>query len=135
MSELKNRDDELLANATPIEIEEVEEQSLEPIDLAEESDRLETGAGASASKIRTFAENKQSYHHQWQRQPTKTGNGATHVKTFVCKLRLDAMDHLDDMINEWLDAHPECEVKFVTTTTGELKGKITEPALFVNIWV
>ncbi len=132
MSEIKS-EEELLANATPIEIDEVDEQTLEPIDLADESDRLDTGS--EASKIRTFAENKQVYHHKWERKTTKTGNGATHVKTFVCKLRLDAMDHLDDMINEWLDAHPDCEVKFVTTTTGELKGKITEPALFVNIWV
>ena len=41
---------------------------------------------------------------------------------------------MDDKINEWLDAHPEIEVKFVTTAVGPYEGKIKEPALVMNVW-
>jgi len=67
--------------------------------------------------------------------PNKTGHGAIHVKTFVAKLRLDSIEHMDQQINEWLDAHPDYEVKFCTMSTGELKDKLTEPALFLCVWV
>jgi hypothetical protein len=38
------------------------------------------------------------------------------------------------MINEWLDDHPEIEVKFVTQTVHVFEGKIREPALVMNVW-
>ena len=34
----------------------------------------------------------------------------------------------------WLDAHPEVEVKFVTSTVGIFEGKMREPALILNLW-
>ncbi len=133
-------DDELLANAIPIDdleddadqlqIEDSEAEDMEPIDLAEASSDGDSGA----SKIRQFG--KQGRHEdKWNRQPNVTGQGAIHVKTFVAKLRLDAMDNLDDQVNQWLDQNPEYEVKFVTTSVGDLKGKLTEQALFMNVWV
>ena len=42
--------------------------------------------------------------------------------------------YLDGTINEWLDAHPEVEVKMVTTNTNIFDGKMKELALIVNIW-
>jgi hypothetical protein len=36
---------------------------------------------------------------------------------------------MDNQINEWLDANPEVEVKFVTSTVGVFEGKMREPAL------
>ncbi|MEM6332604.1 MAG: hypothetical protein AAF823_04615, partial [Planctomycetota bacterium] len=41
----------------------------------------------------------------------------------------------DEQVNEWLDAHPEYEVKFVSQSIGKLVGKNTEDALFMSIWV
>jgi hypothetical protein len=69
------------------------------------------------------------------RAVNSNGTGATRMRTFVAKLRMDAMENLDHQINQWLDSHPDYEVKHVTVTVGDLKGKITEPALFMNVWV
>ncbi len=111
------------------EAEAVEEEELSAIDLEEDEQ-----AESSPAQIMAFG-SKQHHDEQWSRTPNVTGKGAIHVKTFHAKLREDALAFLDQQINEWLDNHPEYEVKFVTTTIGELKGKLVEPALFVNVWV
>jgi hypothetical protein len=139
-------DDELLSGALPMpkedeleELEELEEiddgidHELDPIDVGDLStgdmDPAEMGKNIKAFGVR------KAHEDHWNRTPNVTGTGAIHVKTFVTKLRLDAIDHLDTQVNEWLDAHPEYEVKFVTTTIGTLFGKNKEEALFMNIWV
>lgn len=71
----------------------------------------------------------------WTRAPTKTGRGATHVRTFHSKLNDDSLRYLDAQINEWLDHHPEYEVKFVSTSIGEFTGKIKEPHMIAMVWV
>ena len=123
-------DDELLADAIPIDgIDVDEEDELEPIDLAEDDiDEEEKKEIRALGRVHKAKEN-------WLRQANKTGTGATHCKTFVGKLRLDAIEHMDQTVNAWLDEHPELEVKLVTTTIGELKSKITEPAIFMTVWV
>ena len=126
-------DDELLANAIPIDTSEEEqaaEEELDPVELASVSAEKQ-----DRSKIRAFGQRQGSHADNWSRKPNATGQGAIHVRTFVTKLRLDAIEYLDAQINEWLDEHPEYEVKFVTTTVGQLVGKHTEDALFVNVWV
>ncbi len=130
-------DDQLLANAIPIDLNETDANDgtdhdadeLAPIELGEPSSSV-----VGSNKIRTFDTRKRHEEH-WNRSPNLTGSGAIHVKTFVAKLRLDAVDHLDQQINEWLDNHPEYEVKFATKTIGKLVGKNTEDALFVSVWV
>ena len=93
----------------------------------------ETGA----SKIRTFEQRLGGKKHEddWARSPNVTGAGAIHVKSFHCKLTGDSLSFLDQQINEWLDAHPQYEVKFVTTSIGTWTGKLKEPNLIVNVWV
>lgn len=118
-------DDDLLANAIPIPPEE-----LEP-DGGESS--ASTTAMAS-SKIRRF-ETAMPTGHAWQRQPNVSGCGATHMKTFLAKLRPEAIDHMDEQINQWLDEHPTYEVKFVSSAIGILQGKNAEQAIFVTVWV
>lgn len=71
----------------------------------------------------------------WQRKTNKTGVGATHVKSFHAKLTGESLEFLDKQINEWLDAHPDHEVKFSTATVGEWTGKLKEPNLIVQVWV
>lgn len=88
------------------------------------------------NKIRAF-EQKLGMRHEdsWARSPNVTGTGAIHVKSFHAKLTGDSLSFLDQQINEWLDAHPQYEVKLVTTTIGEWSGKLREPNLVVNVWV
>ena len=101
------------------------------------------GAGengeASGSKIRTFEQRLGGGQAQgeagWKRKARACGTGAVHVKSFHCKLTGDSLEFLDQQINDWLDAHPGCDVKNVTTTVGEWSGKLREPALIVNVWI
>src|SRR6185295_12959724 len=72
--------------------------------------------------------------HNWKRQTYRDGKGAVRMKTFHAKYSEQGMEHLDDMVNEWLDNHPDVEVKFVTSTVNVFEGKIREPALVLNMW-
>ena len=72
--------------------------------------------------------------HNWKRQPATTGTGACRVKSFRGKYSDQGLEHLDDTINEWLDAHPDVEIKFVTSTVDLFEGKVREPALVLNLW-
>lgn len=93
-----------------------------------------TGPTGAAPAIRSF-EKARRHEEEWNRTPNTTGRGAIHVRTFHCKLTDDALQYLDQMVNEWLDAHPQYEVKFVTTTVGTMTGKIKEPHLICQVWV
>ncbi len=89
----------------------------------------------SSTQIQAFGEKQKRHEDAWSRSPNVTGSGAIHVKSFNAKLRPDALAYMDQQINEWLDAHPQYEVKFVTSSVGDLKGKTTEPTLILNVWV
>ena len=133
-----NTDEQLLANAIPIDpsMLQNDEPDLDADVVELNENHLEGSSIMTSTKIRTFGSKglKDDPSQKWKRKPNVTGKGAVHVKTFVTKLRLDAIDHLDDQINEWLDDHGY-EAKFVTSTVGKLVGKISEDALFVNVWV
>lgn len=75
------------------------------------------------------------HEEKWKRKTNLTGTGATHVRTFYCKLNPESLEYMEQQINEWLDAHPDYEVKQVTTSVGEWTGKIKEPAMIVTVWV
>lgn len=95
------------------------------------------GAPAPAGlkrKITAFGE-KRKHEDAWSRTPNTTGSGAIHVKTFHTKLTSDALNYMDQSINEWLDAHPQYEVKFVNSSVGVLTGKLKEPHLICQVWV
>ena len=130
-------DQKLLDDAIPIDsLDEEEEAPPKPAvsDLPEAIELEDGDSDGPVQEIRTFG--KETRHEDnWSRTPNTTGSGAIHVRTFVTKLRLDAVEHLDQQINEWLDDHPQYEVKFVTSAVGELMGKTKEPALFMSVWV
>jgi len=116
---------------------EDESQSLDdtlPLDL---SPVANTPSEQPKSKIHTFEQKLNSLKHEdsWNRTPNSTGTGAIHVKSFHCKLTGDSLEFIDQQINEWLDAHPQYEVKTVTTSIGTWTGKLKEPNLIVNVWV
>lgn len=70
---------------------------------------------------------------QYKRQPHVSGAGAVRVKTFDAKLTRSGMELMDEQINTWLD-ETGYEIKFATSTIGEVQGKATEAHLIVNIW-
>jgi len=91
-------------------------------------------APSAVQKIKMFGKAKR-HEEQWSRTPNTTGQGAIHIKTFHCKLTEDALNYMDQVINEWLDSHPQYEVKFVNATIGTFTGKLKEPALICQVWV
>ena len=93
-----------------------------------------TGPALAGKAIRAF-ERDRRHEASWSRTPNTTGSGAIHVRTFHSKLTEDALLYMDQTINEWLDAHPQYEVKFVTATIGTFTGKIKEPAIICQVWV
>ena len=123
---------------------------LDPIELIED-DPVEVVPGAPAgapagagvpqvtqgpSKIRQFATSIGNVAHQenFKRKTNVTGQGAVRIRTFHGRLSDEGLIYMDSKINEWLDAHPDIEVKFVTTTVGLYEAKIKEQALIVNVW-
>jgi hypothetical protein len=95
-----------------------------------------TGVGQAAGSKKITAFGKERRHEEkWARTPNTTGQGAIHVRTFHSKITEDALAYMDQVINEWLDNHPQYEVKFVSTTVGTLSGKLKEPALLCQVWV
>jgi len=101
----------------------------DPIILVDER----TGAPAP-SKIKLMGITGSAVSHDYKRQPVVTGHGACRVRSFHGRMSDEGLTFLDDKVNEWLDNHPEIEVKFVSTQIGVFEGKIREPALVVNVW-
>ena len=118
----------------PMPVQPVVPDDLEPIGLVEEAGG--TAVPAGGNKITAFGVSMGSgpASQKWKRTPHVTGTGICRVKTFHGRLSDQGMDYLDGTINEWLDAHPEVEVKMVTTNTNIFDGKMKELALIVNIW-
>ncbi len=130
-------DEDLLENAIPIDDADDDLIDIEEVDDAPALMEIAEApvAAGGASKIKQFGQERKPHDEHWARTPNTTGSGAIHVKTFISKLRYDAIAHLDEQVNQWLDAHPEYEVKFVSTNIGKLVAKNTEDALFMSVWV
>lgn len=59
---------------------------------------------------------------------------ATRCRTFHGKLTAAGLAHMDEQINEWIDAHPEVFVKSSNSTVGVFEGKSKEPHLLVTVF-
>lgn len=122
----------------PTDDEELSLDDTLPLDVGPEPVPVTRAPGeGGGSKIRTFEQKLGAGRHEdkWSRTPNLTGSGAIHMKSFHCRLTGDSLEFLDQQINEWLDAHPQYEVKMVTTSVGMWSGKLKEPNLIVNVWV
>jgi hypothetical protein len=64
----------------------------------------------------------------------RSGVGASRCRTFHSKLSDEAVRHLDQQINEWLEQNPDIEIKFSTSTVGVWSGKHAEPNLIVTVF-
>lgn len=106
------------------------EEELEPIGLVEDLQ-----ADAPAKSITAVGGGGATHRKSnWRREPNLTHTGAVRLRTFHGKLSREGLEYLDNQVNEWLDAHPEVEIKNVTSTVGTFEGKIRELALVLNIW-
>ena len=138
-------DEQLLQSAIPIdELEEAEPledergpgsatsaAEIDAIDLVDDDEEE-----AGSKEIRTFGKDRRADDDdRWQREPDPRGAGGTRCKTFVAKLRLDAIEFMDEQINKWLDSHPNFTVKNITASIGILKGKEKEDALFLTLFI
>ena len=112
------------------------ELDLDPIELVDDGPGSSApGQADSPSKIRAFTvAGAHVTSHQFKRQPNVTGMGITRVRTFHGRLSEEGMAFMDDKINEWIDMHPEIEVKFVTTSIGVFEGKIRDQQMIMNVW-
>jgi hypothetical protein len=123
------------ADLDPIALVEEELEEITPTPMpSAASSSLQPSPAVMKSKIKAFTNDVARREHQWKRTPHVSGQGAIRVKSFHGKYSDQGVEHLDDMINEWIDAHPEVEVKFVTSTVHVFEGKIREPALVMNVW-
>jgi hypothetical protein len=124
----------------PIALEEVSSAPITPaaprLPTAGTSGGTASGVGLSpASKIKFAAGGDKHTYTKFKRQTHITGSGPCRVRSFHGRLSDDGLAYTDDKINEWLDNHPDVEVKFVNCFTGPLEGKVTgEQGLIVVIW-
>ncbi len=94
----------------------------------------EPATPSGESKIKALSSAGSVRKDQYKRTPYVNGTGVCRVRTFHGKLSDQGLEYLDNAINEWLDNHPEVEVKFVTSSVGVFEGKMREPALVLNLW-
>ena len=124
----------------PIALEEAPSAPVTP--AAPRLPAIGGGAGGSTagglsptSKIKFAAGGDKHTYTKFKRPSHVTGTGACRVRSFHGRLSDEGLAFMDDKINEWLDNHPEVEVKFVNCFTGPLEGKVTgEQGLIVTIW-
>lgn len=96
---------------------------------------IDDAPGASDAMAQFRATIKaQSSEKTYTRQLNKTGVGAIRMKTFHGHLSDEGVQRFDDRVNDWLENHPQVEVKHSTTTIGLWDGKTKEQAIILNIW-
>jgi hypothetical protein len=89
---------------------------------------------APKSKIHGISSVNSHPAHSYNRQTNLDKTGAVRMRTFHCRLSEQGVEYLDQSINDWLEGHPEIEVKFTTSTVGLWDGKLKEPTLILNVW-
>lgn len=98
----------------------------------------ESAAGPSSNKIRSFAAGSTlaGAHHdaKLKRKISGATEAATRIRTFHSKLTPAALAHMDDQINEWIDANPDVYIKSVNTTVGPFEAKHVEHHLIVTVF-
>ena len=72
--------------------------------------------------------------HTYKRPTNLNKSGAVRMRTFHSRLSEQGVEYLDQTINDWLEAHPDIEVKFTSSTVGMWDGKLKEPTLIINVW-
>jgi hypothetical protein len=68
-------------------------------------------------------------------RPLQPGpHGASRMRIYHCKLSEGPLMQLNRQVNEWLDAHPDIEVKFATSTIGTWEGRHAEQHIILTLY-
>jgi hypothetical protein len=89
---------------------------------------------APKSKIHGITAANSVAQHSYKRATHVNRTGAIRMRTFHCRLSEQGVEYMDMTINDWLESHPDIEVKFTTSTVGMWDGKLKEPTLIINVW-
>ncbi len=90
---------------------------------------------AGSSQIKAFGNADQKRKERvWSRNSAITGSGACRMKIFHSRLSDNAMEYMEDSINEWLDENPDIEIKFSNSTVGIVESKKSESHIIVTVW-
>ncbi len=111
-------------------------------DIADESLTLisdvEHAGVQGSTKIRSFAQGSTlAGEHKdagYARPLAAHNEPATRVRTFHGKLTEAGLAHMDETINEWIDAHPDVFIKSSNSTIGVFEAKTKEPHIFVTLF-
>jgi pterin-4a-carbinolamine dehydratase len=106
----------------------------EPLELVAEDKPTSTNPEPPKSKIHGISSVAALAQHSYTRPTHSNKTGAVRMRTFHCRLSEQGVEYLDQIVNDWLEHHPDIEVKFVTSTIGLWDGKLKEPTLILNVW-
>ena len=70
----------------------------------------------------------------YKRTLNNNKTGAMRMRIFHCRLSENGVEYMEHAINEWLENHPEIEIKTSNTVVGMWDGKIKENNLICTIW-
>ncbi len=99
----------------------------EPISLVEDGAVQGEVRAFGATAIRTEAKS------EFKRPLNVNRTGATRFKMFHSKIAVASLEHMEHMVNEWLDSE-EVEVKHASTVIGTMSGKTPEPNIILSVW-
>jgi hypothetical protein len=91
-------------------------------------------AHPTVSKIQVYGMKMAGDEKKYKRKSNLTGNGAVHVKVFHGRLSDDAVERVEERVNDWLEAHPDIEVKLANTTIGVWDGKTKDTNIVITVW-
>ena len=105
-----------------------------PLALEAEEKPATTTTEPPKSKIHQISAGPSIVAHSYKRQSHVNQTGAVRIRTFHCRLSEQGVEYLDQTINDWLEGHPDIEIKFSTSTVGMWDGKLKEPSLIITVW-
>ena len=115
--------------ATDSSIALVAQEEEEEVDPSKPSTSIHTfGGGVGAPGTAAMTE------RDWQRPLLGDSRNARRCRTFHCKRTDGSFAHLNEQINEWVDAQDDIEIKFALSNIGVVEGKHADPHLIVTIF-
>lgn len=107
----------------------------EPDHLARADEAADAGSHPSRSSTYAgFAGLSDLDSINYQRPLLPAGHGASRMRVYHCKLSEGPLMQLNRQVNEWLDMHPDIEVKFANTTIGTWEGRHSEQHIILTLY-
>ena len=107
---------------------------LEHLSQADEVDGTATGRSSSQTGQTGLANLSDLDTIHYKRPLLPAGHGASRVRVFHCKLSEGPLMQLNKQMNEWIDMHPDVEVKIANTTIGTWEGRHSEQHIIMSLY-